>query len=468
ETITICEAALPYSWNNLSITSAGEHIATLTSTAGCDSVVTLHLIVTPAVTGEETTTICEAALPYSWNGLSITTAGEHTATLVAASGCDSVVTLHLIVNPAVNGEETITICEAALSYSWNGQSITTAGEHIVTLTSAAGCDSVVTLHLIVTPAVTGEETTTICEAALPYSWNGLSITTAGDHTATLTSVTGCDSVVTLHLIVNSAVTGEETVTICEAALPYSWNGLSVTTAGEHIATLTSTAGCDSVVTLHLIVTPAVTGEETTTICEAALPYSWNNLSITSAGDHNTTLTSAAGCDSVVTLHLIVNPAVTGEETITICEAALPYSWNGLSVITAGDHIATLTSTAGCDSVVTLHLIVNPAVTGEETITICEAALPYSWNGLSITTAGEHTATLVAASGCDSVATLHLIVNPAVTGEETTTICEAALPYSWNNLSITSAGDHIATLTSVAGCDSVVTLHLIVNPAVTGE
>ena len=144
------------------------------------------------------------------------------------------------------------------------------------------------------------------------------------------------------------------------------------------------------------------------------------------------MVSAAGCDSIATLHLIINPVVTGEETITICEAALPYSWNNQSITAAGDYTATLVSAAGCDSIATLHLIINPVVTGEETITICEAALPYSWNNQSITAAGDYTATLVSVNGCDSIATLHLIINPVVTGEETITICEAALPYSWNN------------------------------------
>jgi hypothetical protein len=32
------------------------------------------------------------------------------------------------------------------------------------------------------------------------------------------------------------------------------------------------------------------------------------------------MTSVAGCDSIATLHLVVNPVVTGEETITVCEA----------------------------------------------------------------------------------------------------------------------------------------------------
>jgi len=174
------------------------------------------------------------------------------------------------------------------------------------------------------------------------------------------------------------------------------------------------------------------------------------------------LTSVAGCDSIATLHLIVNPVVTGEETITICEAALPYSWNNQSITTAGDYTATLTSDAGCDSIATLHLIVNPGVTGEETITICEAALPYSWNNQSITTAGNYTAMLTSVAGCDSIATLHLIVNPVMTGEETITICESALPYSWNNQSLTAAGDYSVTLVSSAGCDSIAVLHLALS------
>ncbi len=60
-------------------------------------------------------------------------------------------------------------------------------------------------------------------------------------------------------------------------------------------------------------------------------------------------------------------------------------------------------------------------------------------------AGDYTATLVSATGCDSIATLHLIINPVVTGEETITICEAALPYSWNVQTITAAGDYTANL-----------------------
>jgi hypothetical protein len=103
----------------------------------------------------------------------------------------------------------------------------------------------------------------------------------------------------------------------------------------------------------------------------ALPYTWNGQTITAGGDYNATLISDAGCDSVATLHLIVNPIVTGQQTITICQGQLPYTWNGQTITAGGDYNATLISNAGCDSVATLHLNINPVVTGEETITVCE-------------------------------------------------------------------------------------------------
>ena len=55
------------------------------------------------------------------------------------------------------------------------------------------------------------------------------------------------------------------------------------------------------------------------------------------------------------------------------------------------------------------MLVNPIVTGEETITLCASSLPYNWNNQSITAAGVYTATIISAAGCDSIVTLHLTV-----------------------------------------------------------
>jgi hypothetical protein len=72
----------------------------------------------------------------------------------------------------------------------------------------------------------------------------------------------------------------------------------------------------------------------------------------------------------------------------------------------------IVSATGCDSVATLVLTVNPVVTSTTNTTICSSALPYTWNGINITTAGTYKDTLVSATGCDSCATLDTVRQPS--------------------------------------------------------
>jgi energy-converting hydrogenase Eha subunit C len=122
--------------------------------------------------------------------------------------------------------------------------------------------------------------------------------------------------------------------------------------------------------------------------------------------------------------------VTSTTNTTICSSALPYTWNGNSIAAAGTYKDTLTSSTGCDSVATLILTVNPVVTSTTNTTIC---LVHSLHmeRQQYRTAGTYKDTLVSATGCDSIATLILVVNPVVTSTTNTTICSSALPYTWN-------------------------------------
>jgi gliding motility-associated-like protein len=463
---TICNNQLPYSWNSQTYNSAGTFTVTLTSASGCDSVATLVLMVNPALTSTTNTTICNNQLPYSWNSQSYNSAGTYSVTLTSASGCDSVATLVLTVNPAVTSATNTTICNNQLPYSWNSQTYNSAGTYLVTLTSASGCDSVATLVLTVNPTLTSTTNTTICNNQLPYTWNSQTYNSAGTYSVILTSASGCDSVATLVLTVNPALTSTTNTTICNNQLPYLWNSQSYNSAGTYSVTLTSASGCDSVATLVLTVNPTLTSTTNTTICNNQLPYLWNSQTYNSAGTYSVTLTSASGCDSIATLVLTVNPTLTSTTNTTICNNQLPYSWNSQSYNSAGTFTVTLTSASGCDSVATLVLTVNPAVTSTTNTTICNNQLPYSWNSQTYNSAGTYSVTLTSASGCDSVATLVLTVNPTLTSTTNTTICNNQLPYSWNSQSYNSAGTYSVTLTSASGCDSVATLVLTVNPAVT--
>jgi gliding motility-associated-like protein len=495
QTISICINQLPYTWNTQSITAGGNGVATFTTPSlvtGCDSTTTLNLVVNPLINQTVTITTCASSMPYTWNGQTISAGGNNVATFTTASlvtGCDSTTTLNLIVTAAINVTEAITICSNQLPYTWNGQTITAGGNGVatyVTTSVISGCDSTTVLNLVVNPVKSVTENITICSDALPYTWNGQTITAGGTAVATFVTPSienGCDSTTTLNLVVSALPAVTQTITICADALPYTWNGQSITAGGNSVATFITPSlvtGCDSTTTLNLIVNPLINQTQTITICADALPYTWNEQSISAGGNGVATFITPSlitGCDSTTILNLIVNPLINQTETITICADALPYTWNGQSITAGGNGVATFITSSlitNCDSTTVLNLIVNPLINQTQTITICADALPYSWNGQNITAGGNNVATFITPSlitGCDSTTVLNLIVNPLINETETITICADALPYNWNGQAITAGGNNVATFTMpslITGCDSTTVLNLIVNtaPAIT--
>src|SRR5256885_1335357 len=288
-----------------------------------------------------TQTICQNQLPYDWNGLTLNAAGTYSDTLTSAAGCDSIATLILKVNAVLRDTTTQTIVEIQLPYTWNGLTLKAPGTYSDTLTSEAGCDSIDTLILKINVVLRDTTTQTICQNQLPFTWNGLTLTAAGTYSDTLISAAGCDSIATLILKVNVVLRDTTAQTICQNQLPYTWNGLTLTVAGTYSDTLISAAGCDSIATLILNVTSVLRDTTTQTICQNQLPYTWNGRSLTAAGTYSDTLTSAAGCDSIKTLILKVNPVSRVSIDSTVCSSSLPFTWNGQTINATGTYTATL-------------------------------------------------------------------------------------------------------------------------------
>src|SRR5690606_4289645 len=160
-----------------------------------------------------------------------------------------------------------------------------------------------------------------------------------------------------------------------------------------------------------------------------------------AGTYDVTLTSSAGCDSIATLVLTVNDVLTSTTNVSSCTSQLPYAWNGQTFDAAGTYDVTLPTSAGCDSVATLVLTVNDVLTSTTNISICTSQLPYTWNGQTFDAAGTYDLTLISSAGCDSIATLVLIVNDVLTSTTEVTICENELPYTWNGETFDVAGTY---------------------------
>jgi gliding motility-associated-like protein len=228
----------------------------------------------------------------------------------------------------------------------------------------------------------------------------------------------------LNLIVNPLVSSITSVATCDNRLPYNWNGNTYSATGTYYVTLQSAAGCDSVARLDLVVNPVVRSSTSATTCANRLPYNWNGQSFTAGGTYIVTLQSVAGCDSLATLNLTVNPVPTSTTNSAVCTNRLPYVWNGQSYNASGSYVVTLRSSLGCDSLATLNLAVNPIPTSTTNVTRCVNELPYIWNGQSYTATGRYDYRLTSAAGCDSIATLVLQVNqlPEVTISGPDSLC----------------------------------------------
>ena len=84
--------------------------------------------------------------------------------------------------------------------------------------------------------------------------------------------------------------------------------------------------------------------------------------------------------------------------------------------------------------------------------------------LTVSEAGTYTVTVTSPHGmCVSTGSKTLILHETKRDTLRKSICEVSLPYIWDHVTFVSAGSHSDTLSSMIGCDSIVTRVLTVNP-----
>ena len=437
------------------VTASGSYTVSYVDGNGCTSAVSSATVVTVNVPTSSTTTIT-ACDSYTWNEVSYTTSGTYTVTgLTNAAGCDSTAILILTINQSTTSTTTITACD---SYTWNEVTYTTSGTYTKLFTggNAAGCDSTATLVLTIhqspaAPAINAEGPTTFCEggsvtltssAATGNLWStgattqSIIVTTSGSYTVSYVDGNGCTSAVSSATVVtvNVPTSSTTTITACDS---YTWNEVSYTTSGTYTVTgLTNAAGCDSTAILVLTINQSTTSTTTITACDS---YTWNEVTYTESGTYTKVFTggNAAGCDSTATLVLTIHqspaaPTINAEGPTTFCE--------GGSV--------TLTS-----SVVTGNLWSTGATT----------------QSIIVTAPGSYTVSYVDGNGCTSAVSSATVVTVNVPTSSTTnvTICASQAPYTWNNNEYSEEGTYVVHLVNAAGCDSAATLILVIDPASVG-
>lgn len=297
----------------------------------------------------------------------------------------------------------------------------------------------------------------ICEGD-SYFAGGANQTTSGTYFDNYLAYNGCDSVITTVLTVTPAIQVTDDVSICDGD-SYFAGGANQTTSGTYIDLFTTPAGCDSIVTTNLTVNPNVEVSENVNICDGD-SYFAGGANQTTSGTYMDTFLAANGCDSIVTTILTVDPSIEQTENVSICDGD-SYFAGGANQTASGTYMDTFLAANGCDSTVTTILTVNPNIEQTENVAICDGDT-YFAGGANQTTSGTYTDVFLSAAGCDSTVITNITVNPNVETTLFETICDGESLFV-GGANQTTSGAYTDVFLSAAGCDSTVITNLTVNP-----
>ena len=302
------------------------------------------------------------------------TAGTYNITLQVGDGSiTDDTTIAVLVNAAQSTTQTFTECQG-FSTTVGANTYATTGVFIDTLVAASGCDSIVTTNLTINPLGTSTTSVTICQGD-SLLVGGVWQTIAGAYNDTLTgaSINGCDSIITTNLTINSAATGIDVITSCT---PITWldgntYAASTTTPIDTIVG-GAASGCDSIVTLNLTITTPSTTTNVLNEC-AGFSVTVGSNTYTTTGIY----TDINGCDTTITdLTIIPSPQITlikaddncGEEIGSVTAIAtsnnppITYNWNTgsadsiISNLPIGTYSISITDSTGCISVDTAEVL----------------------------------------------------------------------------------------------------------------
>lgn len=248
----------------------------------------------------------------------------------------------------------------------------------------------------------------------------------------------------------------DSIVACES---FTWgNGVTYTQSCDTVRSIYNLGGlCDSIVELHLEILRPDSSLLEVSSCEN---YTWLNTGLTyfNSGVYYDTLTNVYGCDSIVTLNLMINQPSNSTDSIVACNA---YTWIDGNIYTSSNYIAvdTLQSSMGCDSIVTLNLTIHQGDTLKQTASQCDS---YIWpvNGSVYNTSGTYIEVFSNSNGCDSVRILDLTITNS---DSVLTEITACHQFTWIDGN-TYSSDTLVSYTTVNahGCDSILYLDLTID------
>jgi len=221
-------------------------------------------------------------------------------------------------------------------------------------------------------------------------------------------------------------------------------------------------------------------------------FSWNaglyiteDISSLATGTYNVIVTDSNNCTisdsavvnqpqalgtSIATINTTCFAGNDGSIDLTITGASLPatYNWNSgqfstedLQNITAGNYMVVVTDNNSCTVSDSATITEPPFITGNRQVSICISD-SFFVGGDYQNTADVYYDTLTAPNGCDSLLATDLSLINQFNSQFQQTICYGQW-FLFNGNYYSAGGIYLDTLTSAAGCDSIISFTLNVLP-----
>ena len=191
----------------------------------------------------------------------ITSPTSQTSHLTTMAGCDSVVVTNITVKPKYNKIVEAAVCSGGSYIFPNGDTktnITSPTSQTSVLTTTGGCDSVIITNISIAPKYNKIVEAAVCAGSnyiFPDGTIKTNITSPTSQTSNLKTVVGCDSIVITNISISSTLYSNFSKTICKGD-NYIFFGKTLTESGTYTDIVTTSGGCDSIITLTLSVISA--------------------------------------------------------------------------------------------------------------------------------------------------------------------------------------------------------------------
>lgn len=242
------------------------------------------------------------------------------------------------------------ICQGEV-FEIAGQQLTESVSTSFTFFSSVGCDSIVYVDLTVHEPQIIDIHETICQGDI-YEIEGDILTQSGVYTYILESFAGCDSTIFVSLTVNESSDIVISPNICQGE-SYVIDGNQLTTTDTYFYNYLKKNGCDSTVTVQLTVYDVYQNNITIDICEGEF-YQIQNDQLSETGVYDYTMSSIDGCDSLVSIDLVVNASSSFIDEDIICAGEV-FHYLDQEFSSAGVYEVITENSVGCDSVILLSL-----------------------------------------------------------------------------------------------------------------